>query len=88
MDKSIYDSAWFVYIAECRDKELYVGIAVDADKRVGEHNTTDKGRYTKFRKPLKLIYKELCANYKVARKRELEVKRFSRKKKLHLAGKQ
>ena len=50
----------------------------------GEHNTTNKCRYTRFRKPLKLIYKEFCFNYSEACKREAEIKGFSRKKKYAL----
>lgn len=84
MDKKIYNEPWFVYIAECRDRTLYVGIAKDAYNRIEAHNTTNQCRYTRYRKPLKLAYKELCENYNVARKRESEIKRFSRKKKLEL----
>jgi putative endonuclease len=84
MKKSHYDEPWFVYIAECKDKTLYTGIAVDVDKRIEDHNTTNKCRYTRFRKPLELKYKEPCANYNVARKREVEIKRFSREKKYKL----
>ena len=76
-----------MYVAECRDKTLYVGIARDLSKRIKEHNTSDKCRYTRFRKPLRLVYSEVCIDYNTARKRELEVKRFSRKKKLGLLTK-
>ena len=84
MDKGDYDKPWFVYIAKCRDKTLYVGVAKDVYKRIKDHNETNKCRYTKFRKPLGLVYKELCRNYNIARKRESEIKKFSRKKKLSL----
>ena len=84
MDKLAYDKPWFVYIAECHDKTLYVGVAKDAYKRIKDHNETNKCRYTRFRKPLKLVYKELCQNYNKARKKESEIKKFSRKKKLNL----
>ncbi len=87
MDKRIYDEPWFVYIAECRDKTLYVGIAKDVDKRIKDHNNTNKCRYTRFRKPLALVYKELCCDYNFARKRELQIKKFSRKKKLEMLNK-
>ncbi|MCK9572311.1 MAG: GIY-YIG nuclease family protein [Candidatus Omnitrophica bacterium] len=86
MDKSIYDNPWFVYIAECRDRTLYVGIAIDVDRRIAEHNNGDKCRYTRFRKPVRLVYKEINPNYNLARARELELKRFSRKKKLGLCS--
>ena len=73
-----------MYIAKCRDNTLYVGVAKDATKRIHDHNNTNKCRYTRFRKPLKLAYKELCLNYNIARKREAEIKRLSRAKKLDL----
>ena len=84
MDKGIYKLPWFVYIAACRDKTLYVGVTRDVDRRIREHKTYNKCRYTRFRKPLKLVCKELCEDYGFARKREREVKKFSRKKKLEL----
>ena len=87
MDKTIYYEPWFLYIAECKDKTFYVGIARNVDKRIKTHNTTDKCRYTRFRKPISLMYKEQCENYSVARKREIEVKQFSRKKKILLCEK-
>lgn len=86
MNKGIYSELWFVYIAECRDKTLYVGTAKDAEKRITDHNNTNKCRYTRFRKPLILVYKELCADYATARKREAQIKKFSRKKKLELVN--
>jgi len=84
MDKGIYEEPWFVYIARCGDGSLYVGISNNVERRIYEHNTTDKCRYTRFRKPLVLLHQELCSDYNTARKRENEVKRFSRQKKLAL----
>ena len=81
---TIYAEPWHVYIAECNDKTLYVGVARNAKRRIKNHNTTNKCRYTRFRKPLKMVYTEKCSNYNIARKRESEIKRFSRKKKLAL----
>lgn len=84
MNKDIFVKPWFLYIAKCRDGTLYVGVAQDVYKRIKEHNTTNRCRYTRFRKPLILIYKEKSDNYSLVRKRESEVKKFSRKKKLAL----
>jgi len=63
---------------------LYVGVALDVHKRIKNHNTTSRCRYTRYKKPLVLVYSEICENYNVARGREAEIKRFSRKKKLEL----
>ena len=84
MDKGVYKLPWFVYIVECRDKSLYVGITRDITRRVHEHNNTNRCRYTRFRKPVKMLYKERQANYSRALKREHEIKKFSRKKKFAL----
>jgi putative endonuclease len=85
--EDIYDKPWLVYIAECKDRTLYTGIARDVSKRIKEHNNTNKCRYTRFRKPLKLLYTETTLNYNAARKRELEIKHFGKKKKLELISK-
>ena len=75
---------WFLYIVECRTKDLYVGIAQDVNKRLNLHNKGQACRYTKFRRPVVLVYEERCGDYAKARKREKEVKAFSREKKLAL----
>jgi predicted GIY-YIG superfamily endonuclease len=84
MDKRQYSKPWFVYIAECKDKTLYTGIAKDVYKRIKEHNTTNKCRYTRSRKPIALKYKKKYSNYNLARKKETEIKKFSREKKFAL----
>ena len=75
---------WYLYIARCRDGSLYVGITKNILRRIKEHNTTNKCRYTRFRKPITLIYREFCGSYTAARQRELKVKKFSHSKKLAL----
>ena len=63
---------------------MYVGIAQNVEERVARHNKGLACRYTKYRLPVKLIYQEKCGDHKDARRREIEVKKFSRKKKLAL----
>ena len=77
--------SYFVYILECSDKTLYTGIATDLQRRLDEHNNSDKGaKYTKIRRPLKLVYSEESENRSSASKREYEIKKLSREKKLEL----
>lgn len=77
--------SYFVYILECSDKTLYTGIATDLERRLDEHNNSDKGaKYTKIRRPLKLVYSEESENRSSASKREYEIKKLSREKKLEL----
>ena len=77
--------SYFVYILECNDGSLYTGITKDLTKRLNEHNTKDSGaKYTKARRPVKLIYEETSENRSTASKREYEIKKLSRLKKLQL----
>jgi putative endonuclease len=76
---------WYVYILECNDKTLYTGITTDLDRRVKEHNESSKGaKYTKARRPVKLVYSETLANRSLASKRELQIKKLSRRDKIKL----
>jgi len=86
VNKGIYKKPWFVYIIECSDKTFYVGIARDVEKRIKGHNTTTWCRYTRSRKPVKLVYQEKHPNHESAIKREIKIKTFPRKKKLTLTG--
>ena len=77
--------SYFVYILECSDKTLYTGIATDIERRLDEHNNSDKGaKYTKIRRPLKLVYSEESEDRSSASKREYAIKKLSREKKLEL----
>jgi putative endonuclease len=84
LNKNIYNSPWHVYIARCKDDTLYTGIAIDVDERIHEHNVTSKCRYTRARKPVTLLYQEICDDYGLARKRETQIKNLSRDEKLAL----
>jgi len=76
---------WFVYIVECSDNTLYTGIATDINQRVNEHNTSKKGaKYTKARRPVKLVYEEVADNRSLASKREYFIKKMSRIEKIKL----
>ncbi len=79
---------WFVYMVRCADDSLYTGITRDVERRMEEHNG-DGGlgaKYTKARRPVVLFYQEKYESRSAATKRECEIKRFSRKEKLILAG--
>ena len=78
-------SKYYVYILNCSDNTLYTGITTDIKRRVDEHNDSDKGaKYTKLRRPVNLVYSEESLNRSTASKREYEIKKMSRLKKLEL----
>jgi putative endonuclease len=75
---------WYIYIAQCSDKTLYIGISNDVNKRIEKHNSGKGAAYTRGRAPLKLLYQEKHLNKSEASKREIELKKLSRKKKFLL----
>lgn len=77
-------SKWYVYIVECSDGSLYCGCTNDLNNRVKSHNSGKGSKYTASRKPVKLIYNECLNNKSLALKREMEIKKLSRKQKLCL----
>lgn len=77
-------ASWYVYIVECRTGDLYVGITKDVNERVAKHNKGTACRYTKYRRPVKLIYIEQHATRSEATQREIVVKKYSHRKKLKL----
>lgn len=77
--------AYYVYILTCADDTLYVGSTNDLKKRVLQHNTAKTGaHYTKIRRPVTLAYSETVQTLSEALRREAEIKRWSREKKLAL----
>ncbi len=78
----------YTYIVECADGSLYTGWAVDVEQRVKVHNAGRGARYTRMHGPVKLVYAEEQPDRVAAMKRELEIKRWPRAKKLQLVKSQ
>lgn len=77
--------SYFVYILECSDSTLYTGITTDIHRRLDEHNNSEKGaKYTKVRRPVKLVYSESQEDRSSASKREYAIKKLTRTQKLKL----
>lgn len=77
---------WHVYVVECADGSLYVGIAKDVEKRVAAHNSGRGAKYTSTRRPVRLLYSERGRDIGEALRREREIKRWSRPKKIATLG--
>ncbi|MDR1579131.1 MAG: GIY-YIG nuclease family protein [Synergistaceae bacterium] len=74
-----------VYIVKCADGTLYTGWSNDVESRVAAHNAGHGARYTAGRRPVTLIYAENCGTKSSAMKRERQIKRYSRARKLSLS---
>ncbi len=74
----------YTYILECGDNSLYTGWTTDIDKRVKCHNSGKGAKYTRGRGPITLRYFETFETRQQAMKREYEIKKLNREKKLKL----
>ncbi len=75
---------YFVYILECSDHTFYTGITTNLDRRVKEHNNSKLGaKYTKVRRPVKLIYSKEFNNRSEALIEEARIKKLTRTEKIN-----
>ena len=72
---------WLVYMLECSDSSIYTGITNNLENRLKKHQSGDGAKYLRGRLPIKLIYKELFINRSEATKREISIKKMSKKEK-------
>ena len=75
---------YWVYILRCGDGSLYTGIATDLGTRIRRHRSGYGAKYTRGRGPFRLMYSERHTNRSDASRRENQIKRWSREKKLAL----
>ncbi len=73
---------YYLYIVRCSDNSLYCGTTTDLERRITEHNSSKKGaKYTRGRQPVQLVYCEELEDISAALKREVQIKKLSRKAK-------
>lgn len=77
-------------MVRCCDRTLYSGITTDLKRRVAEHNGEqktgkDKGaKYTKARRPVRLVYTKSCKDRSTAGKAEAALRKLSKIEKENL----
>lgn len=77
-----FGDKWFVYIVRCADGSFYTGISKDVKRRCQQHNAGTASRYTRSRRPVKLIYQEVRPDQSSALKQEAAIKAMTRRAKL------
>ena len=70
---------------------LYTGITTDIERRYSEHlamfngeNNAKGAKYFRSNEPIAVVYREECESRSIASKRESELKKLPRQKKLSL----
>jgi putative endonuclease len=76
--------AFFCYLLECADGTYYCGWTKDVERRVLTHNRGQGARYTRARRPVRLVYVEELENQSEAMRREHRLKQKSHEAKTRL----
>jgi len=70
---------------QCKDNSLYTGITTDLARRVKEHNSSKLGaKYTRARRPVKLVYSKEFESRSEALIEEARIKKLARVEKIKL----
>ncbi len=75
---------YYVYLARCSDDSLYAGYTTDLKNRETAHNEGKGARYTRMRRPIKIVYFEEFKTKSEAMKREYELKHCKKAEKENL----
>lgn len=71
----------YVYFARCSDDTLYAGYTTNVGEREKRHNEGKGARYTRMRRPVRIVYVEEFETKSEAMKREYALKRLKREDK-------
>ncbi len=74
----------FFYLARCADDSLYAGTCIDLKEREKKHNEGKGAKYTRSKRPIKIIYHEKFHTLGDARRRETIVKKMHKQEKEEL----
>ena len=71
----------YTYILLCSDGTYYCGWTNDLEKRINAHNNGTASKYTRVRRPVRLVYYESFETKQEAMSREYHIKQLKRKEK-------
>ena len=69
----------------CSDDSVYVGLTGDLERRLSEHKSGNGSKHVQTREFVELLWSEHHIDRASAEKRESQIKRWTRRKKLALA---
>jgi len=76
--------SFYCYILECADGTFYTGWTTDPPRRERQHNAGRGAKYTRARRPVRMVYVEEVTSRAAAMKRERAIKNLSRERKKRL----
>jgi|KBSMisStandDraft_5_1062788.scaffolds.fasta_scaffold2315991_1 putative endonuclease len=72
---------YFLYILRTPSNTLYIGVTAALDQRITTHNSGKGAEWTKVHKGGVLVYSETYSTLGSARRREIQLKKWTRAKK-------
>ena len=80
---------WYLYVLLCADGTYYTGVTTEMDRRLAEHNGSVRGaKYTRTRRPVRLVYCRAYEDRSSAQKAEHAFKRYSHAQKKQIVESQ
>ena len=73
--------SYYVYLLLCNDGSYYTGYTNNVALRFERHKKGHGARYTRMRRPKRVVYVEECRTRRTAIRRERQIKRLSHKEK-------
>ena len=83
-EKIIRTGQFFTYILQCKNGTYYTGYTNNLEKRITLHNSGRGAKYTRDRRPVKLVYAKQYTYYKCALNAERKIKTLAKKQKQRL----
>ena len=75
---------YYIYVLLCQDGSLYTGTSNNPQQRFLDKKKGKGGKYPRAQKPIKILYTEELLNKSAALKREIDIKSWSREKKIRI----
>ena len=73
---------WYVYLIKCCDNSLYCGVTTHIKDRIKRHNDGTASKYTRARRPVRLIISKYGFTKKDAYKMEYKIKQMRKLEKV------
>jgi len=70
-------ATWYLYLLECEGNTIYTGITTDVLRRFAEHQAGTGAKYTRARKPIRILGSRAFPSRSEASRAEAAVKRLS-----------
>ena len=86
-DQKRKNPSYFVYILLCDDGSYYTGYTSSVASRFERHEKGHGARYTKMRKPTRIVYVQRFKTRRAAMRKEREIKALSHDRKRDLTFK-